>query len=153
MSKMVFTESQIKKIVERATRRLLKEVSGEARFAELFEKNKEWHRLYPTKPGNENPYPTQIWHAYVKYYIANYDAVISYQLPNQGRKGFTLAPDNIKDALYHAVFDCYTIEDCKYILERWLLNAYEDWLYEELGDEIEGEYDLQVKVESRPKRK
>lgn len=153
MSKILFTESQIRNMVENATRRVLKEVNSEAKFAELFEKNKEWHRLNPTKPGNENPYPTQIWHAFVKYYLANYTPVVTYQLPNQERKGFVLSADNVKDALYHAVFDCETIEDCKYLLERWVLDAYEDWLYEELGDQIEGEYDLKVKVESRPKRK
>lgn len=153
MGKIVLTESQITNIVAKATRRLLREANEKEEINSLLMKSKEWRRSNPTRPGNENPYDGEIWHAIVKYYIKYYNAVLTYKLPNGRVMERSLDKNDIQFALYHAVFDRDTVEDCIYLIERWILRAYEDNLYNELGDKLPDEYDLQVNVESRPKTK
>ena len=107
----------------------------------LLTKNKEWQDANPTTEGNKNPYPPKIEREFVKYYNKHYKAVVSYETEENGKVSFESEVHDIENSLFHAWFDCTTIEECFDTLEYWLADYQESYIEcEEL--ELVGEIEV-----------
>lgn len=97
----------------------------------LLAKNEEWKNQNPTTSGNENPFPPKIENAFVKYYNNHYNTVVSYETEEMGRKSFNVSKSDIENSLYHAWFDCTTIEECLNTIEYWIKDYFESYIEDE----------------------
>ena len=157
MKKVYITENTLKEAISKSLEKHLNE-DTEEKLGQLFAANEKWHRLNPTLPGDKNPYPGQIWHAFARYYFKHYMPVISYDLPwKKERIRFKLSKDEVLDCLYHTFFDYTSIDDCKYRLESDVKNYYEERVYDRINEKPDeylseiGEFDINIKLESVPK--
>lgn len=108
----------------------------------LFNKNKEWQNANPTTSGDKNPYPIRIENDFVKYYNKRYKAVVSYETEEEGKVTFNPNKGEIENSIYHAWFDCTTIEECLNTIEYWIKDYYESYIEDE---ELELVGEIEVK--------
>ena len=153
MTKVKITQSLLNETIVNAIRKRLNESAETERLNELFVANKEWKRKNPTVSGSENPYPGKIRGVFLRYFYANYNLMISYSLPwKKDRIRFIAEKDDITWALYHAVFDCDSLDYCVYLFKRLVMDYYEERIYEQLENDKEHdeelyEYDIEIDAE------
>lgn len=97
----------------------------------LLANNEEWKKQNPTTPGNENPFPPRIENAFVKYYTKHYKTVVSYETEEKGVVNINLQKGEVENSLYHAWFDCTTIEECLNTIEYWIKDYFESYMEDE----------------------
>ena len=152
-NKIQITEELLGKLIGNAIHKKLVSEEREMTLNELFAKNKEWKRLNPTLPFTENPYPRMIESAFLSYLFKNYKMVVLYSLPwEANRLKFIVQRSDMNDILRHAVFDCESIDDCAYLLKRWVCDYYEERIYEKLDNDHEHSdelYEYDIKIEAR----
>ena len=154
MSKVRITEATLNEAIANTLHKYLNESLETERLNNLFAENKRWKRTNPSVPGNENPYPRRIRGVFLDYFFANYKLILSYSLPwKENRISYEITRAGVNDPLYHAVFDCETIDDCIYLLKYWVGSYYEEKIYERLNDDEEHEeelyeYDIKIAVDA-----
>ena len=153
MTKVKITQSLLNETIANAIRKRLNESVETERLNELFAANKKWKRINATVSGGENPYPRKIRWAFLDYFFENYKLILSYSLPwRSDRIRFEVTRDGVNDPLYHAWFDCDSLEDCVYTLKRWVKDYYEEEIYNRLNDDKEHEeelyeYDIEISAD------